>query len=120
MDGRQIHDIEAELGDVVEPRLGIAQRAVRAIRAGRAREQLVPRRADGETALDVHDELAVVARRQRAIRCARHGVGVVPGVEIDSGFGGKLWHTLIYGVDPAAPELLALCAAVFERNMASG
>jgi predicted metal-dependent phosphoesterase TrpH len=49
---------------------------------------------------------------------ARHGVGVVPGVEIDSGFGGKLWHTLIYGADPGAPELLALCEAVFERNRA--
>lgn len=47
---------------------------------------------------------------------ARHGVGVVPGVEIDSGFGGKLWHTLVYGVDPDAPAILALCAAVFERN----
>ena len=49
---------------------------------------------------------------------ARHGVGVVPGVEIDSGFGGKLWHTLVYGVDPDAPAILALCAAVFERNQA--
>lgn len=47
---------------------------------------------------------------------ARYGVGVVPGVEIDSGFGGKLWHTLVYGVDPDAPAILALCAAVFERN----
>ena len=47
---------------------------------------------------------------------ARHGVGVVPGVEIDSGFGGKLWHTLVYGVDPDAPAILALCAAVFVRN----
>jgi predicted metal-dependent phosphoesterase TrpH len=48
----------------------------------------------------------------------RHGVGVVPGVEIDSGFGGKLWHMLIYGVAPDEPALLALCAAVFERNRA--
>ncbi len=46
-----------------------------------------------------------------------HGVRVIAGVEIDSGFGGKLWHTLVYGVDPDAPALLALCAAVFERNM---
>ncbi len=37
-------------------------------------------------------------------------------VTIDSGFGGKLWHTLVYGVDPDAPAILALCAAVFERN----
>jgi predicted metal-dependent phosphoesterase TrpH len=49
---------------------------------------------------------------------ARHGVRVIAGVEIDSGFGGKLWHTLVYGVDPDEPTLLALCAAVFERNMA--
>ena len=49
---------------------------------------------------------------------ARYGVGVVPGVEIDSGFGGKLWHTLIYGAPPEAPELLALCEAVFARNAA--
>ena len=49
---------------------------------------------------------------------ARHGVRVIAGVEIDSAFGGKLWHTLVYGVDPAEPALLALCAAVFERNMA--
>jgi predicted metal-dependent phosphoesterase TrpH len=49
---------------------------------------------------------------------ARHGVRVISGVEIDSGFGGKLWHTLVYGVDPDHPGLLALCAAVFERNMA--
>jgi 3',5'-nucleoside bisphosphate phosphatase len=48
---------------------------------------------------------------------ARHGVRVIAGVEIDSGFGGKLWHTLVYGVDPNHPALLALCAAVFERNM---
>ena len=49
---------------------------------------------------------------------AYHGVRVIAGVEIDSGFGGKLWHTLVYGVDPDEPALLALCAAVFERNMA--
>jgi predicted metal-dependent phosphoesterase TrpH len=48
----------------------------------------------------------------------RRGVRVIPGVEIDSGFAGKLWHTLVYGVAPDEPALLALCAAVFERNMA--
>lgn len=47
---------------------------------------------------------------------ARHGLRVVSGVEIDSAFGGKLWHTLVYGAPPDAPELLALCAAVFTRN----
>ncbi|MBP1464685.1 PHP domain-containing protein [Candidatus Chloroploca sp. M-50] len=48
----------------------------------------------------------------------RHGVRVIPGVELDSADGGKLWHTLVYGVDPEAPALVALCAAVFERNLA--
>ncbi|NCC32055.1 MAG: PHP domain-containing protein, partial [Chloroflexia bacterium] len=46
----------------------------------------------------------------------RHGVRVIPGVELDSAYGGKLWHTLVYGVDPEARALVALCGAVFERN----
>jgi predicted metal-dependent phosphoesterase TrpH len=56
----------------------------------------------------------------RALQAAgeRHGVRVVSGVEVDSAFGGKLWHTLVYGADPEAPALLGLCAAVFERNAA--
>jgi 3',5'-nucleoside bisphosphate phosphatase len=49
---------------------------------------------------------------------ARHGVRVVAGVELDSASGGKLWHTLVYGADPAAPQLLALCSEVFTRNAA--
>src|SRR5215212_8741897 len=63
-----------------------------------------------------HNTTAGVRALQAA--SARHGVRVISGVEIDSGFGGKLWHTLVYGVDPEEPALLALCAAVFERNMA--
>lgn len=47
---------------------------------------------------------------------AEHGIWVVPGVEIDSAYNGKLWHTLVYGVNPDAPALLALCAEVFTRN----
>lgn len=56
----------------------------------------------------------------RALQAAgeRHGVRVASGVEIDSAFGGKLWHTLVYGADPEAPALVELCAAVFERNAA--
>lgn len=46
------------------------------------------------------------------------GVRVIPGVEIDSGFGGKLWHVLIYGVAPENMALQALCNAVFARNHA--
>jgi 3',5'-nucleoside bisphosphate phosphatase len=49
---------------------------------------------------------------------ARHGLRVISGVEIDSAYAGKLWHTLVYGVDPAAPELNDLCAEVFARNAA--
>jgi len=48
----------------------------------------------------------------------RRGLRVISSVEVDSGYAGKLWHTLVYGVDPEEPALLRLCAAVFERNMA--
>jgi 3',5'-nucleoside bisphosphate phosphatase len=56
----------------------------------------------------------------------RHGLQVIPGVEVDSGFalGGapgaplRLWHTLVYGVDPADPGMRALCAEVYTRNLA--
>ena len=48
----------------------------------------------------------------------RRGLHTLSGVELDSCFGGKLWHTLVYGADPAAPELLALCDAVFMSNAA--
>lgn len=47
---------------------------------------------------------------------ARSGVRVIAGVELDTSFGGKLWHTLIYGANPTAAELLALCEEVFQRN----
>ncbi len=63
-----------------------------------------------------HNTTANVAALQAAGAC--HGVRVVSGVEIDSGFNGKLWHTLVYNTPPDAPELLALCTAVYERNIA--
>lgn len=63
-----------------------------------------------------HNTTASVTALQAA--GARHGVRVVSGAEIDSAFGGKLWHTLVYGADPAAPAMLNLCAAVYERNAA--
>jgi hypothetical protein len=47
---------------------------------------------------------------------ARHGVTVIPALELDSAFGDKLWHVLIYGVDQAAPAIIALGSAVAERN----
>ncbi len=63
-----------------------------------------------------HNTTASVAALQEAGK--RYGVQVIPGVEIDSGFHDKLWHTLVYGVEPDAPRLLGLCQAVFDRNMA--
>jgi len=63
-----------------------------------------------------HNTTAGVLAAQAA--GARHAVRVIAGVEIDSGFAGKLWHTLVYGVAPDEPALLALCDAVFSRNMA--
>jgi 3',5'-nucleoside bisphosphate phosphatase len=63
-----------------------------------------------------HNTTASVRALQTAGR--RHGVAVVSGVEIDSAHSGRLWHTLVYGADPETPELLGLCAAVFERNAA--
>jgi hypothetical protein len=72
--------------------------------------------AEGYTAIAVtdHNTLGSVAASLAAGR--RHGVRVLSGVEIDSGFGGKLWHTLVYGAPPEDAGLLALCQAVFTRN----
>ncbi len=47
---------------------------------------------------------------------AQHGVTLIPGLELDSAFGGKLWHILIYGIDPDAPAIIGLCTSVVERN----
>jgi 3',5'-nucleoside bisphosphate phosphatase len=72
-----------------------------------------------------HNTTAGVAAAQAA--GARHGLRVLPGVEIDSGFPSasatspapvKMWHTLIYGAAPDHPAILALCTSVFERNAA--
>jgi predicted metal-dependent phosphoesterase TrpH len=46
----------------------------------------------------------------------RHGVRCIPAVELDTAFGDKLWHLLLYGIDPQSPAILALCRAVVERN----
>jgi predicted metal-dependent phosphoesterase TrpH len=71
-----------------------------------------------------HNTTAGVAAAQAAGR--QRGLAVLSGVEIDSGFQAagpspvpiKMWHTLVYGADPADPELRALCESVFERNRA--
>lgn len=54
---------------------------------------------------------------QAALDAGRqHGVHVIPALELDSAFGSKLWHVLIYGIDPANPAIVELAASVFERN----
>jgi predicted metal-dependent phosphoesterase TrpH len=70
----------------------------------------------GVIAVTDHNTTAGVRAAQEA--GARHGLRVISGVEIDSGFGGKLWHTLVYGAPPDDPGITALCRAVFERNAA--
>jgi predicted metal-dependent phosphoesterase TrpH len=72
--------------------------------------------ARGLTAIAAADHNTTASVRALQAAGARHGVQVVSGVELDSAFGGKLWHTLVYGADPEAPALLELCRAVFERN----
>jgi predicted metal-dependent phosphoesterase TrpH len=72
----------------------------------------------GLSAVAATDHNTTASVRALLAAGAPRGVRVIPGVEIDSGYGGKLWHTLVYGVDPDEPALLALCAAVFERNLA--
>lgn len=74
--------------------------------------------ARGLRAIAATDHNTTAGVRALMAAGARHGVAVVSGVEVDSAFGGKLWHTLVYGADPEAPALLALCAAVSERNAA--
>jgi Predicted metal-dependent phosphoesterases (PHP family) len=72
-----------------------------------------------------HNTTAAVRATQEA--GARYAIRVISGVEIDSGFPAghpndvlpfKLWHILVYGADPDAPPLQALCRSVTERNRA--
>ncbi len=58
-----------------------------------------------------------VAQVPAALEAAdRHGVRCIPATEFDTEFGGKLWHLLLYGIDPQSSAVLALCRAVVERN----
>lgn len=43
-------------------------------------------------------------------------VKVIPGLELDSAMGDRLWHVLIYGIDPHAPAITKLGCSVAERN----
>lgn len=70
----------------------------------------------GLTTIAVTDHNTLGSVRELLTAGAQHAIRVVPGVELDSGFNGKLWHTLVYGIEPEASELQALCGAVFERN----
>ncbi len=46
------------------------------------------------------------------------GLHFIGGVEFDSAFNGKLWHTLVYGANPNDAGILGLCEAVVSRNHA--
>jgi predicted metal-dependent phosphoesterase TrpH len=72
--------------------------------------------AAGLRAIAVTDHNTTAGVRAAQAAGAQHGVRVISGVEIDSGFAGKLWHMLVYGAASDDPELLALCEAVFTRN----
>ena len=61
-----------------------------------------------------HNTTAQVRAAQAA--AADAGITLIPGTELDSAFGAKLWHVLIYGVDPEDAALVELAAAVDERN----
>jgi predicted metal-dependent phosphoesterase TrpH len=64
---------------------------------------------------DHNTTAGVVAMRAAADQA---GLGFVTGCEVDSAHNGKLWHTLMYGIDPMHPAVLALCASVDARNAA--
>ncbi len=49
-----------------------------------------------------HDTMAAVA--EAVDRGARHGLLVIPGVEVTTRWGDRQWHLLVYGVDPALPR----------------
>jgi len=74
--------------------------------------------ARGLTAIACADHNTTASVRALRAAGARHGLRVISGVEVDSAFGGKLWHTLVYGADPGAPALLELCESVFASNAA--
>lgn len=72
----------------------------------------------GLVAIAAADHNTTASVRPLQAAGARLGLTVIAGVELDSAFGGKLWHTLVYGAPPAAPALVELCAAVDTRNHA--
>jgi predicted metal-dependent phosphoesterase TrpH len=72
----------------------------------------------GLTVIACTDHNTTASVRSLQAAAARHGLRAISGVEIDSAYGGKLWHTLVYGADPEAPALRELCESVFASNAA--
>ena len=63
-----------------------------------------------------HNTTSHVALVQAAAK--QSTVQVLSGVEFDTAYGGKLWHTHLYGAAPEHPAVLDLCRAVVARNSA--
>lgn len=70
----------------------------------------------GVFAVTDHNTTAQVQATAAAARTA--GLQFIAGVELDTAYNGKLWHTLVYGLAPDDAALLALCQAVVDRNHA--
>ena len=70
----------------------------------------------GVDVVSVTDHNTVVLVPAALEAAARHGVRCIPAAELDTEFGGKLWHLLLYGIDPHSRAIQNLCSAVVERN----
>ncbi len=68
----------------------------------------------GVVSVTDHNTVAQVPAALAA--AARYGVRCIGATELDTAFGGKLWHLLLYGIDAQSPAITALCRAVVERN----
>ena len=66
-------------------------------------------------ALTDHDTVAGIAEAKAA--ADRHGIGLIPGVEISASWGAKTLHVLGLRIDPAAPLLLEGLATVRATRM---
>jgi len=65
-------------------------------------------KARGIGIVAVCDHNTVAGHERTAAACAEAGVGFLPGVEIDAGYGAGFQHILAYGCDFAHPPLVAL------------
>ncbi|MFM7679359.1 MAG: PHP domain-containing protein [Roseiflexaceae bacterium] len=66
-------------------------------------------------AITDHNTVAGVDAMRRAADQA--GLACIAACEIDCTHNGKLWHALLYGIDPTHPDILELCASVDARNV---